>query len=48
MIAAEFNDHSLAQVENRANDHKFRAVCLVCAGGLSARIISLGHPESLT
>jgi hypothetical protein len=47
MIASEFDDRSSARVE-RANDHKFQAGCLGCAGGLSARMVSRGHPESLT
>jgi hypothetical protein len=48
MIASEFDDRSPAQVENRPNDYKFQAGCLGCAGGLSARMDSRGHPESLT
>jgi hypothetical protein len=46
MIASEFDDRSPARVEKRPNDHKFQA--LGCAGGLSARMVSRGHPESLT
>jgi hypothetical protein len=48
MIASEFDDRSPARVENRPNDHKFQAGCLGCAAGLSARMVSRGHPESLT
>jgi hypothetical protein len=47
MIASEFDDRSPARVKNRPNDHKFQAGCLGCAGDLSARMVSRGHPESL-
>jgi hypothetical protein len=49
MIAWEFDDRSRRkyQVKSRPNDHMFEAG-LGCAGGLSARIVSRGHPESLT
>jgi hypothetical protein len=47
MIASEFDGRSPAQVENRPNDHN-QTGCLGCAGGLSARIVSRGHAESLT
>jgi hypothetical protein len=32
----------------RSKGRTFQAGCLGCAGGLSARIVSRGHPESLT
>jgi hypothetical protein len=44
MIASEFGDRSQAQ-QNRANDHKFQAVCSACANGLFARSASRGHSE---
>jgi hypothetical protein len=47
MIASEFGDRSPAQ-QNRANDHKFQAVCLACASGLFGRRVSRSHSESLT
>jgi hypothetical protein len=48
MIAVEFDNRSPAQVRDRPNDHKSQAGCLSYAGGLSAHIVSRGHPESLT
>jgi hypothetical protein len=48
MIASEFDDRSSAQVESRPNDRTFQAGCLGCSGGLSARIVSRGHPQLLT
>jgi hypothetical protein len=47
MIASEFENRSPAQLASRANDCAFQAGCFGCAGGLSAWIVSRGHPESL-
>jgi hypothetical protein len=44
MIASEFGDRSPAQ-QNRANDHKFQAVCPACADGLFPRSAPRGHSE---
>jgi hypothetical protein len=48
MIASEFDGRSPAQVETGPMVTRFKPVASVLLGGLSARIVSRGHPESLT
>jgi hypothetical protein len=48
MIASEFDDRSSAQAETSPMITRFKPGASVVLDGLSARIVSRGHPESLT
>jgi hypothetical protein len=47
MVASGFNHRSPAQVENRQMITRFKLLALAVLAAL-ARIVSRGHPESLT